>query len=140
MALGELVRQLRTGRNWTQEQLAEAANVSQATVSQIEIGRIERPSYEYMRRIAGGLGVPISTLMEAAGLIESDGATAETAQEEIVRTARKWLEGRPALAERLERVRAKYGDERFEEFLLTVFRAWESNLEMALTLEERRDE
>ena len=48
---------LREGQMWTQGRLAEEAGVSPTTVSGIESGRISRPHFGTLRKLAGALGV-----------------------------------------------------------------------------------
>ena len=69
-SLGSLVRSLRKARNWTQEELAEAAGSDQATISGIETGKRARVSVDVFHRLAGALEVPVSELLRAAGIVE----------------------------------------------------------------------
>lgn len=55
--IGEVVGRLRSGRMWTQGDLAREAGVSPTTVSGIESGRILRPHFRTIRRLAAALGV-----------------------------------------------------------------------------------
>src|SRR3712207_7076020 len=48
---------IRERRMWTQARLAEEAGVSPTTVSGIESGRISRPHFGTLRKLAGALGV-----------------------------------------------------------------------------------
>src|SRR3990170_1690541 len=48
---------IREERIWTQGRLAEEARVSPTTVSGIESGRISRPHFGTIRKLAGALGV-----------------------------------------------------------------------------------
>jgi transcriptional regulator with XRE-family HTH domain len=57
--LGLRVRELRRLQGLTTRELAERANVSASTVSQIETGTTS-PSVVSLRRIAAGLGVPLA--------------------------------------------------------------------------------
>lgn len=61
--LGIRVRQLRTERGATQEQLAEAAQLHVTYIASIEAGR-RNPSLLSLLAIARGFGVPLSTLVE----------------------------------------------------------------------------
>ena len=49
---GEKVRFFRTNRHWTQDQLAEKADLSQAEVSKIEKGHFREPKEETIRKLA----------------------------------------------------------------------------------------
>lgn len=54
---------VREGRMWTQGRLAEEAGVSPTTVSGIESGRISRPHFSTIRKLAGALGVEPEELL-----------------------------------------------------------------------------
>jgi transcriptional regulator with XRE-family HTH domain len=56
------VRQLREKRGWSQEQLAEAADLHRTYVSGIERGT-RNPTLTVICRLAGGLGVSPAELM-----------------------------------------------------------------------------
>jgi transcriptional regulator with XRE-family HTH domain len=60
-ALGKRVRDLRHGRGYSQEQLAELANIHENHVRRIE-GGTANPSYLVVARIAHALGVNPSAL------------------------------------------------------------------------------
>jgi transcriptional regulator with XRE-family HTH domain len=64
MALGQRIRALRAERALQQRQLADKAGLTPSMVSQIESGRLS-PSLNTLRKLAGGLGVPIAALFEA---------------------------------------------------------------------------
>ena len=55
--IGEAVGWMRAGRMWTQGDLAREAGVSPTTVSGIESGRISRPHFGTIRKLAAALGV-----------------------------------------------------------------------------------
>jgi transcriptional regulator with XRE-family HTH domain len=65
---GERLRQIRLSRRLTQEQFAEALNISVDFLSLIERGR-NAPSFETLDRISKRLRVPVSELFtfEARG-------------------------------------------------------------------------
>ncbi len=54
---------IRERRMWTQARLAEEAGVSPTTVSGIETGRISRPHFGTLRRLANALGVDPQVLL-----------------------------------------------------------------------------
>lgn len=60
-ALGEAVRELRVKRAITQEELAEGAGITPATLSLIERGQAN-PTWDTARKIAAALGVSIGDL------------------------------------------------------------------------------
>ena len=65
MALGQRIKALRTERALQQRQLAEKAGLTPSLLSQIESGRLT-PSLHTLGKLAGGLGVSIASLFEAA--------------------------------------------------------------------------
>ena len=60
---------------WTQARLAEEAGVSPTTVSGIESGRISRPHFGTVGKLAGALGVEPRELLSSLGPSEEDAAT-----------------------------------------------------------------
>jgi len=62
-ALGSKVRQLRTGRGWTQEVLAERATLDRSYIAGIEAG-LRNPSLKSLVKVAKALGVSLSGLFE----------------------------------------------------------------------------
>jgi transcriptional regulator with XRE-family HTH domain len=61
---------LREDRMWTQKQLAEEAGVSPTTVSGIESGRISRPHFGTVRKLARALDVDPRELLSSRGAEE----------------------------------------------------------------------
>jgi ribosome-binding protein aMBF1 (putative translation factor) len=61
--LGERIRQLRTARNWTQEDLAGECGLDRSYVSGLEVGR-RNPTYLNLRKIAKTFGMPLVTLLD----------------------------------------------------------------------------
>lgn len=57
------IRELRLAREWSQEQLAEAARTSQSTISGLESGQNKRVDLEVIDRIAKALGVTAEELV-----------------------------------------------------------------------------
>jgi len=60
---GERIRQLRTSKGLTQEELAEAVGVSTDFISLIERGE-RAPSFENLERLAEALGVNVAELFD----------------------------------------------------------------------------
>ena len=58
---------IREERMWTQGRLAEEARVSPTTVSGIESGRISRPHFGTIKKLAGALGVDPRELLSMQG-------------------------------------------------------------------------
>lgn len=63
----DLVRQLRLSKGWSQEQLAEAAEVGRATIQRIESGQVV-PGKETALSLASALGVDPVRIRQDAGL------------------------------------------------------------------------
>ena len=61
---------IRERRMWTQARLAEEARVSPTTVSGIESGRISRPHFATLRKLAGALGVEPEELLSASDAVD----------------------------------------------------------------------
>ena len=61
--LGERIRQLRTAKDWTQEDLAGECGLDRSYVSGLENGR-RNPTYINLLRIAKTLGTPLVTLLD----------------------------------------------------------------------------
>ena len=64
--LGKAIRQLRTDRGLSQEEVGKGAGIHPTWISHIESGR-NNPAWGSVRRIAAALGVSLS---ELAGLAE----------------------------------------------------------------------
>src|ERR687897_3387625 len=67
---GRNIAALRERRMWTQVRLAEEAGVSPTTVSGIESGRISRPHFGTLRKLAGALGGEPRELVSVPGAME----------------------------------------------------------------------
>jgi transcriptional regulator with XRE-family HTH domain len=63
---------IRRWRMWTQGDLADRAGVSPTTVSGIENGKIDRPHFGTIRKLAGALGVSPEELVRGVSADESD--------------------------------------------------------------------
>lgn len=72
MTFGQRLRKWRKARHWTQDELAQRCGIDQGFISQIETGRIQKPSIEYLRLLAKGYGVPITEMLVAAGYLSHD--------------------------------------------------------------------
>jgi transcriptional regulator with XRE-family HTH domain len=67
--LGRNLAVLRERRMWTQVRLAAEAGVSPTTVSGIENGRISRPHFGTLRKLAAALGVEPQELLSVPGVV-----------------------------------------------------------------------
>src|SRR5919206_1711546 len=70
--VGENLAAIRRRRMWTQARLADEAKVSPTTVSGIESGRISRPHFGTLRKLAGALEVEPEELISLSGSDESE--------------------------------------------------------------------
>jgi transcriptional regulator with XRE-family HTH domain len=69
IALGQAIRQTRTARGLSQEEVAHAADLHPTWISHIEGGK--NPAWGTIRRIASALGVEVSELALLAEKIEA---------------------------------------------------------------------
>ncbi|HEV2208585.1 MAG TPA: helix-turn-helix transcriptional regulator [Verrucomicrobiae bacterium] len=60
--LGEAIRERRKKADWSQEKLAERADLSMVFISRVERGK-ESPSFDSLVRIARALGVQVRDLV-----------------------------------------------------------------------------
>ncbi len=74
--VGRKLAIIRERRMWTQARLAEEAGVSPTTVSGVESGRILRPHFGTLRKLARALGVKPEELVSSPGAVE--GSTPST--------------------------------------------------------------
>jgi transcriptional regulator with XRE-family HTH domain len=70
--LGERLRRFRRQKMWTQGDLAGMAEVSPTTVSGIEGGRIGRPHFGTIRKLARALDLEPEALLGGEGLTKGD--------------------------------------------------------------------
>ena len=115
---------IREERMWTQGRLAEEARVSPTTVSGIESGRISRPHFGTIKKLAGALGVDPRELLSTRGsgerarparfslgwAMSSREAEFEEGLEEATLDGLRALSRE--LAEEQERLRGLYGEAR----------------------------
>jgi HTH-type transcriptional regulator, competence development regulator len=78
-SLGRYLKSARLGSNMTLREVEEATGkeVSNAYLSQLESGKIMKPSVHVLYALSTSLGVPYETLMERAGYIVPSGQRAE---------------------------------------------------------------
>jgi len=69
--LGQRIREERTKYRLTQEQLAEAAQVNESYIGQVERGE-KNPSLETVVNIANSLGVTVDYLLQEEVHVEPD--------------------------------------------------------------------
>jgi transcriptional regulator with XRE-family HTH domain len=71
--IGKRVENIRRLRMWTQARLAQEAGVSPATVSGIETGKIGRPHFGTLGKLARALGVAPEELLDSQVPVEQQG-------------------------------------------------------------------
>ncbi len=71
--IGERVENIRRLRMWTQARLAQKAGVSPTTVSGIETGKIGRPHFGTLGKLARALGVAPEELLDSREPVEQQG-------------------------------------------------------------------
>ena len=71
--IGERVENIRRLRMWTQARLAQEAGVSPTTVSGIETGKIGRPHFGTLGKLARALGVAPEELLGSGEPVEQQG-------------------------------------------------------------------
>lgn len=86
MTVADLIRTHREGKGWTQDQLAENADLEKSTVYRIEKGD-SSPRGATRRKLADALGIPIETLRQAAQQQQMD-HTLDPAGADLLRTLR----------------------------------------------------
>jgi transcriptional regulator with XRE-family HTH domain len=69
--LATLVRDARNRAGLTQEELSELIGRSLSYVGMLEIGRVDRPKPETLRRLAEALRMPIEDLLVATGQLQA---------------------------------------------------------------------
>jgi transcriptional regulator with XRE-family HTH domain len=60
-SVGRRIRTFRTSKGWTQERLAEVADLDRAYVAGMEVG-LRNPSLRNLVKVARALGVPLADL------------------------------------------------------------------------------
>ncbi len=125
--IGRNLVAIRERRMWTQARLADEAGVSPTTVSGIESGRISRPHFGTLRKLARALGVEPEELLSLPGSEESEAhspLSLEWAMSSGEEEFERGLEGAPIerlnslfreLGEEQGRLRRLYGDARGSE-------------------------
>jgi transcriptional regulator with XRE-family HTH domain len=71
-SLGEYLRNLRVSRKMSLREVEDASGVSNAYLSQLEQGKITKPSPHFLHKLAGCYVVPYETLMAKAGYISRE--------------------------------------------------------------------
>ena len=144
---------IRERRMWTQVRLAEEAGVSPTTVSGIESGRISRPRFGTLRKLARALGVEPEELIFGEGGASSPLSlewAMSSGEEEFERGLEDAsIEGLSSLSRELDeeqgRLRRMYGEARGSEqrrLIKTMIRQVAANsgsVEASITAHEHRE-
>lgn len=85
-AFGPRLRRLRQGAGLTLKQLAERASLASSTISKIENDRMS-PTYDVLLRLAGGLGIDLSSLL--AGVSPEEVHKAPLGRRDITRASER---------------------------------------------------
>ncbi|WP_328344937.1 helix-turn-helix domain-containing protein [Micromonospora sp. NBC_00421] len=70
--LGQLIREARRARRWTQRDLAEESGVSIETIKRYENGKTNSPEADLIRNIIRALNIPVVEIPIALGLVTRD--------------------------------------------------------------------
>ena len=81
--LGSELRRIRKARGATLRGVEEATGISNAYLSQLENGKISKPSPNFLYKLAGFYEVPYEDLMRAAGYVGEDRSGDEKKRERL---------------------------------------------------------
>ena len=151
--VGRKLAIIRERRMWTQVRLAEEAGVSPTTVSGIESGRISRPRFGTLRKLARALGVEPEELISGEGSASSplslEWAMSSGEDEFERRLEGASVEGLSSLSRELDeeqgRLQRMYGEARGSEqrrLIKTMIRQVAANsgsVEASITAHEHRE-
>jgi transcriptional regulator with XRE-family HTH domain len=86
--LGKKIKQLRTNRNLTLDDLAKKIGTQKSYIWSVENGKIEKPSAESLAKIADALGTTVDALIN-----EQDGSNKNQNKDVLYRNYSKLTEG-----------------------------------------------
>lgn len=132
---GQRLRALRMARGLGQKELGHAVGRSESWVSNVEKGKIREPGSSAVLALARALKVSVEELTGRVAQSEADNGFDGRELREVV----AYLESQPELLATLEQVRRENTPETYRRFVMSLARAWESNLRMALTLLAARE-
>lgn len=93
---GTYLAKLRTDRGWSQRTLAILAGCTNAEISRIESGEYKQPTLAMLEKLSYALGVPLLSLIDAAGydigLVANQGGAEVCARIPIIRRATALLQ------------------------------------------------
>lgn len=85
MSLGDYLRNLRDALRMTLREVEKSAGVSNAYLSQLENGKLKRPSPQILHKLAGVYRVSYESLMEKAGYLNPAGKSDEAGEQRFGR-------------------------------------------------------
>ncbi|ASR50002.1 helix-turn-helix domain-containing protein [Paenibacillus kribbensis] len=89
-AFGTYLKQQREQKQWSINQLADAAGISNSQISRIENGLRGVPKPSTLRKIADALGVSYTEMMKVAGYWENDDSIEQHSHEPYRSTVPDW--------------------------------------------------
>ena len=69
MTLGDKVKELREKKGMNQKELSEASDITQATISRLEHGKVKQLKSEALKRLAGALGSTVDYLVDKTNFL-----------------------------------------------------------------------
>ncbi len=148
--VGVLVKEARKRQKLTQVELARRAGVSQNYISKLENGEIELPQRGTMEALGAPLNLTVGDFYRAAGMLEG---VEETSAPQLIQLPLSdpdesfdaeaivaYVESRPGqhFQDRLRRRREALRREDYVRLCISLFRAWSSNSDLALSAWELR--
>lgn len=106
--IGQRIRDLRVGRKLTQEQLAKAIGITQASMTDLETGKSKSPASQTLTKLARVLEVDPEWLMTGKGAQQPIASLSETEAELLLVYRALSAEGREYV---LKRARSVHRDE-----------------------------
>ncbi|MGN6361286.1 MAG: helix-turn-helix domain-containing protein [Thermomicrobiales bacterium] len=135
MAFGQVIRDLREQQGLTQYELADRseAELSQNFISQVETGRIDRPTIPKVRALAKALGASFPWLMSQAGYYEWEEVATNPRGELDRIKADVWqaAENDPRLLSSLLEIREANDEETYHLALRIIHRSLKTGIETA---------
>jgi HTH-type transcriptional regulator, competence development regulator len=112
--LGEELRRIRELKGMTLREVEKITGISNAYISQVETGKIEKPSPNNLYKLAEAYGVSYEQLMEKAGFIMRSEKNQQSVTKSLVGAALSTIEDltpeeESALAEYLTFLRSRRG-------------------------------
>lgn len=136
--LGGRLRAHRLARKWRQEDLAEFANVDQATISAIELGRTLNPTYGTVAALVGALRLDVADGAELFVLAGHPAPGSLPPDDEFYRRAEAWVREQPKYAN-IYRALCQLNEATKREGILDLYRDHLAQSERLAGSEEMKD-